>query len=117
MHGRPDGLWTTLVVNERREALGVCYSNAESLAKAIETGEGVYWSRKRGLWHKGATSGDTQTLHAISYDCDRDLLQFTVAQHGKVRLQAHACYSLLWSNIDKQTSMRTAQRTHTRART
>eukprot|EP00055_Hartaetosiga_balthica_P001859 m.2068 g.2068 ORF g.2068 m.2068 type:complete len:869 (-) comp1713_c0_seq1:208-2814(-) len=80
---RPDGLWSTVVVDENRQTLGVCYSNKESLCKSVSTGEGIYWSRKRGLWHKGLTSGDTQTLQRISYDCDRDLLQFQVVQHGK----------------------------------
>ncbi|EGD73441.1 hisD [Salpingoeca rosetta] len=80
---RPDGLWTTVVVNERNETLGVCYSNAESLKEAIRLQQGVYWSRKRGLWHKGSTSGATQDLHTIAYDCDRDLIQFRVTQHGK----------------------------------
>eukprot|EP00056_Hartaetosiga_gracilis_P011343 m.170388 g.170388 ORF g.170388 m.170388 type:complete len:896 (-) comp13492_c0_seq4:1733-4420(-) len=80
---RPDGLWTTVVVDEQLRTLGVCYSNKQSLKEAVSSQSGVYWSRKRGLWNKGLTSGDTQTLKSISYDCDRDLLQFQVVQHGK----------------------------------
>lgn len=57
---RPDGLWTTVVTNEVGQALGVCYSNKESVAAAVERQQGVYWSRKRGLWVKGLTSGATQ---------------------------------------------------------
>ncbi|KNE60285.1 histidinol dehydrogenase [Allomyces macrogynus ATCC 38327] len=49
---------------------------------AIRTGQGVYHSRTRGLWYKGLTSGATQALLRIDYDCDRDTLQFVVDQHG-----------------------------------
>lgn len=79
---RPDGLWATLVCDERGAALGLAWSNAESLRRAIDTGRGVYWSRKRGLWEKGATSGATQELLAVALDCDRDALRFTVRQSG-----------------------------------
>ncbi|KAJ1741935.1 trifunctional histidinol dehydrogenase [Coemansia sp. RSA 1086] len=79
---RDDGLVTTVVVDEQRVCLGVVYSNQKSLQAALECGEGVYWSRKRGLWHKGLTSGATQTLLGISIDCDADALCFRVQQHG-----------------------------------
>jgi phosphoribosyl-ATP pyrophosphohydrolase/phosphoribosyl-AMP cyclohydrolase/histidinol dehydrogenase len=42
----------------------------------------VYWSRQRGLWEKGATSGAHQRLVRIDADCDRDTLRFVVDQHG-----------------------------------
>lgn len=79
---RDDGLVPTVVVDELGVALGLAYSSAESLAKAIETGRGVYHSRKRGVWEKGATSGATQELVRIDVDCDRDALRFTVRQRG-----------------------------------
>jgi len=80
---RPDGLWPTVVVDERGSALGLVYSSPESVAQAIETGTGVYYSRSRGgLWVKGATSGNTQELLSIEADCDRDALRFTVRQRG-----------------------------------
>ncbi|KAJ2851267.1 trifunctional histidinol dehydrogenase [Coemansia brasiliensis] len=79
---RDDGLVTTVVVDEQRVCLGVVYSNQTSLQAALDSGEGVYWSRKRGLWHKGLTSGATQTLLGISIDCDADALCFRVQQHG-----------------------------------
>ncbi len=79
---RPDGLWATVVVDERGLALGLCWSNAESLARALETGRGVYWSRRRGLWEKGRESGAVQELLRVDLDCDRDALRFTVRQHG-----------------------------------
>lgn len=79
---RPDGLWPTVVVDERGIALGLCYSDAESLDIALQRGVGVYHSRSRGLWIKGETSGATQELIGIGIDCDRDCLRFTVRQTG-----------------------------------
>lgn len=75
---RADGLWPTVVVDEAGIALGLAYSNAESLRVALAERAGVYYSRKRGLWRKGATSGQVQTLLRIDMDCDRDCLRFTV---------------------------------------
>jgi phosphoribosyl-ATP pyrophosphohydrolase/phosphoribosyl-AMP cyclohydrolase/histidinol dehydrogenase len=80
---RPDGLFTTLVTDERGVALGLVYSNGESVAESLRTGKGVYWSRKRGLWYKGETSGDVQELVSMSLDCDKDCLQFVVRQKGR----------------------------------
>lgn len=79
---RPDGLWTTVVCDRHGRALGLAYSNAESLAVAIDEGIGCYWSRRRGLWRKGATSGATQRLLRVDVDCDRDALRFVVEQGG-----------------------------------
>ena len=79
---RPDGLWPTVVCDEAGRSLGLCWSNRESLAAALDGNRGVYWSRKRGLWRKGETSGATQTLLAVDLDCDRDALRFTVRQDG-----------------------------------
>ena len=80
---RPDGLYATIVVDERGHALGLVYSSPESISESIETGTGVYQSRKRGLWYKGATSGATQELLGMSWDCDADCLRYTVKQAGK----------------------------------
>jgi phosphoribosyl-ATP pyrophosphohydrolase len=81
---RTDGLWPTIVEDEAGAALGLTYSNLESLQRAIKTRRGVYWSRSRGeLWEKGATSGDVQELLGVSVDCDRDALRFTVRQSGR----------------------------------
>jgi phosphoribosyl-AMP cyclohydrolase / phosphoribosyl-ATP pyrophosphohydrolase len=79
---REDGLWPTAVVDERDELLGLAWSNAESVREAVRTRRGVYWSRRRGLWRKGETSGDIQILERIDADCDRDALRFTVRQRG-----------------------------------
>ncbi len=79
---RPDGLWPTVVCDERGIALGLAYSDAESLARALGDRKGVYRSRTRGLWIKGATSGAAQTLLRVDADCDRDALRFVVRQDG-----------------------------------
>jgi len=80
---RDDGLWPTVVADERGQALGLVYSSLESVRDAIDRRAGVYHSRSRGgLWVKGETSGDTQHLVRIDADCDRDALRFTVRQRG-----------------------------------
>lgn len=80
---RQDKLIPTVVTDERGIALGLVYSSKESLAESLKTGTGVYQSRKRGLWYKGATSGDTQELLRVSLDCDQDCLKFVVRQKGR----------------------------------
>ena len=85
---RADKLIPTLVTDERGITLGLVYSSQESFAESLKTGTGVYQSRKRGLWHKGATSGDTQELVRISLDCDQDCLKFTVRQQGRGKCEA-----------------------------
>ncbi|WP_045512267.1 bifunctional phosphoribosyl-AMP cyclohydrolase/phosphoribosyl-ATP diphosphatase HisIE [Bacillus amyloliquefaciens] len=58
-----------------KEVLTLAYMNRESYEKTIETKETWFYSRSRGeLWHKGATSGNTQKVKAIRYDCDQDAL-------------------------------------------
>ena len=65
--------------------LMMAWMNAESLAKTLETSETHFWSRSRQqFWHKGATSGHTQKVKAIRYDCDSDALLVTVEQVGDV---------------------------------
>jgi len=66
-----------------REVLMLAYMNHESLQRTLETGQTHFWSRSRGeLWHKGATSGNTQTVQAIRYDCDADALLIAVIPAG-----------------------------------
>jgi phosphoribosyl-ATP pyrophosphohydrolase/phosphoribosyl-AMP cyclohydrolase len=65
------------------EVLTLAYMNAESLRLTRETGEIHFFSRSRQeLWHKGATSGHTQRLKAIRYDCDGDALLALVEAAG-----------------------------------
>ena len=63
--------------------LTLAYMNEESLAKTRETGQTWFWSRSRNeLWHKGATSGNTQRVIHIAEDCDADALVVTVEPNG-----------------------------------
>jgi len=65
------------------EVLMLAYMNAEALARTRETGEMHFYSRSRQeLWHKGATSGNSQAVKAIRYDCDGDALLALVAPAG-----------------------------------
>ena len=65
------------------EVLTLAYMNAESLRLTRETGETHFFSRSRQeLWHKGATSGNTQRVRALRYDCDGDALLALVEPAG-----------------------------------
>lgn len=80
----PDGTLTCVTVDaDTGEVLMVGHMNAESLALTIETGEGWYWSRSRQeLWHKGATSGNVQTVTELRVDCDQDAVVMAVRVEG-----------------------------------
>ena len=65
------------------EVLMVAWMNQESLAKTLETSETWFWSRSRKeLWHKGATSGNTQRVTEVRFDCDADTLLVLVDAAG-----------------------------------
>jgi phosphoribosyl-AMP cyclohydrolase / phosphoribosyl-ATP pyrophosphohydrolase len=68
---------------ESGEVLVLAYMNRESLKLTLEKGETHFWSRRRKeLWHKGETSGNTQKVRSIAYDCDFDALLVKVEQKG-----------------------------------
>lgn len=79
---RSDGLFPTVVADERGVALGLAWSSRESIRQAVAQRRGIYHSRKRGIWVKGETSGATQQLLGVTLDCDRDAIRFTVRQAG-----------------------------------
>lgn len=90
---RTDGLIPTVVTDDAGIALGLAYTSEESILEALRTQTGVYQSRKRGLWVKGLTSGDTQELLRIGLDCDNDTLKFVVNQKGRFcHLQQFGCF-------------------------
>jgi phosphoribosyl-ATP pyrophosphohydrolase/phosphoribosyl-AMP cyclohydrolase len=65
------------------EVLTLAYMNEDALRLTRETGEMHFFSRSRQeLWHKGATSGNTQAVKAIRYDCDADALLALVEPAG-----------------------------------
>jgi len=79
-----DGLVTAIAIDaDTNRVLMVAHMNAASLAKTLETGEAWYWSRSRSeLWHKGATSGQIQTVEEMLIDCDQDALVLRVRVAG-----------------------------------
>ena len=65
------------------EVLTMAYMNELALQRTRATGELHLWSRSRGeLWHKGATSGNTQALRALRLDCDGDAVLALVEPAG-----------------------------------
>ena len=77
------------------EVLTVAYVNRESLAKTLEIGETVFYSRSRQcLWHKGETSGNTQKVVQIIADCDYDALVIKVNPKGPAcHTGARSCFN------------------------
>ncbi len=77
------------------DVLMVAWMNREALARTVETGEAVYFSRSRQrLWHKGEESGHTQKVHELRLDCDADVLLLKVTQHGHEPAQPSiACHT------------------------
>lgn len=98
------GLVPTIIQSAITErVLMMAWMNAESLALTIEHGETVFWSRSRSeLWHKGATSGNTQKVHSIELDCDQDVLLIRVTEDGP------ACHNGTESCFDTTTLLKRA---------
>lgn len=71
-----DGLVPAIVQDAATgQVLTLAYMTRESLARTLEIGETVFWSRSRQeLWHKGATSGNVQRVIEVRVDCDADAL-------------------------------------------
>ena len=84
MRFNADGLVPSIVQDAATgEVLILAYMNRESLARTLEIGETVFWSRSRKeLWHKGATSGNTQKVVRLALDCDHDALLVQVDPAG-----------------------------------
>jgi phosphoribosyl-AMP cyclohydrolase len=79
---------------DSREVLMVAYMNADSLARTVETGKTWFWSRSRQkYWMKGESSGHTQEVKEILYDCDADTLLVLVDQTGAAcHTMARTCF-------------------------
>jgi len=82
------GLVTVVAQDARSGAvLMVAHADREALERTIATGEMHYRSRTRGLWHKGATSGNVQQVVSLAADCDGD------AVLARVRPAGPACHT------------------------
>lgn len=79
-----------------REVLTLAYMNRESLERTVETRETWFWSRSRNeLWHKGATSGNTQQVVDLVADCDSDAIVVFVKPAGPAcHTGARSCFDL-----------------------
>lgn len=87
------------------EVLMLAWMNEAALAATIAGGETVFYSRsRRELWHKGATSGNTQRVVDIRVDCDGDALLVRVDQQGAgvaCHTGTRSCFSTtIWTADD-----------------
>ena len=63
--------------------LMMAWMNEDSLKKTVETNKTWFWSRSRQkYWMKGESSGHTQDIKDISFDCAGDTLLIRVEQEG-----------------------------------
>src|SRR5215210_1666061 len=77
------GLVTVVAQDARTGAvLMIAHADREAIERTVATGEMHYRSRSRGLWHKGATSGNTQRVVSLSADCDGDAVLARVVPAG-----------------------------------
>jgi phosphoribosyl-AMP cyclohydrolase len=85
------------------DILMFAWMNREALAKTVELGEAVYWSRSRKkLWHKGEESGHVQKVLEIRLDCDEDVVLLKVEQAGGIACHTgrHSCFFQKFENGD-----------------
>ncbi|MFE4121971.1 bifunctional phosphoribosyl-AMP cyclohydrolase/phosphoribosyl-ATP diphosphatase HisIE [Priestia megaterium] len=106
-----DGLVPAIVQDAvSKEVLTLAYMNEESLQKSIDTRETWFYSRSRQeLWHKGATSGNTQKIVSMAYDCDADSLVVKVEPQGPAcHTGAYSCFNETILGESKQNDNRFA---------
>ncbi|MBU9712763.1 bifunctional phosphoribosyl-AMP cyclohydrolase/phosphoribosyl-ATP diphosphatase HisIE [Evansella tamaricis] len=89
---------------QSKEVITLAYMNRESLEQSLKSGETWFYSRSRQeLWHKGATSGNTQRIVEMRLDCDQDALVVLVEPAGP------ACHTGTYSCFTKVTGEDTHQ--------
>ncbi len=77
------------------DVLMFAWMNRDALARTVELGEAVYWSRSRKkLWHKGEESGHTQKVLEVRLDCDEDVVLLKIEQAGGIACHTgrHSCF-------------------------
>jgi phosphoribosyl-AMP cyclohydrolase / phosphoribosyl-ATP pyrophosphohydrolase len=109
----------TVVVVAQDAATGrvlmVANADREALARTIETGEMHYRSRTRGLWRKGATSGNVQKVVSLAADCDSDTVLARVVSAGPAcHTGAVSCFDAsaapsVWSGLASTIAARNTQ--------
>ncbi len=93
------GLIPAIVQDARTgQVLMLAYMNEEALLATLRTRETHFWSRSRQtLWHKGATSGNTQRVVDVRVDCDGDTLLILVEPRGPAcHTGATSCFFRAW---------------------
>jgi len=90
------------------QVLMVAHADREALELTLETGEMHYRSRTRGLWRKGATSGNVQQVVSLAADCDGDTVLARVISAGPAcHTGARSCFDdalatpSAWSALSK----------------
>jgi phosphoribosyl-AMP cyclohydrolase len=78
------GLAPAIVQDEAtKDVLMLAWVDAEAVRRTLDTKTTWFWSRSRGeYWNKGATSGNTQKVVEVRYDCDADALLVVVQPAG-----------------------------------
>jgi phosphoribosyl-AMP cyclohydrolase len=87
------------------DVLMFAWMNRDALAKTVELGEAVYWSRSRKkLWHKGEESGHVQKVLEIRLDCDEDVVLLKIEQAGGIACHTgrHSCFFQKFDGEDWQ---------------
>lgn len=77
------------------DVLMFAWMNRDALARTVELGQAVYWSRSRKkLWHKGEESGHFQIVREIRLDCDEDVVLLKIEQVGDLACHTgrHSCF-------------------------
>ncbi|HSU80041.1 MAG TPA: bifunctional phosphoribosyl-AMP cyclohydrolase/phosphoribosyl-ATP diphosphatase HisIE [Candidatus Angelobacter sp.] len=89
-----------------KEVLTLAYMNETSLEKTLETGETWFYSRSRQeLWHKGETSGNTQKVVDLIFDCDQDALVVKVIPNGPAcHKGSYSCFTERLENVEHVTA-------------
>jgi len=87
------------------DILMFAWMNRDALARTVELGEAVYWSRSRKkLWHKGEESGHTQKVLEMRLDCDEDVILLRIEQAGGIACHTgrHSCFFQQFDGEDWQ---------------
>ncbi len=101
------GLIPCITSDRSGKVLMFAWMNREALDLTLSRGEAHYWSRSRKeLWHKGATSGETQKVLDMRIDCDQDCLWITVEMQGTKQAACHTgCRSCFYRVIGKDNKL------------
>jgi len=90
-----DGLLPVIIVDDGSgDVLTLAYANRDALEKTLATQSTWLYSRsRRALWNKGESSGHTQHVVAIAYDCDADAVLYRVDPNGPAcHTGARSCF-------------------------